>query len=167
MLFVAVSVFSLFLVLLFNLLFTPRKYASFVVQYSAMYELDNSLVYSIIRVESNFNAEARSAAGALGLMQIMPNTAAGIAEALGEEFDTQNLLDAETNIKYGCFYLNYLFFKFKDLDTVICAYNAGEGNVKKWLNFDGKIDIDKIDFVETKNYLMRVKKYLSMYKVEI
>lgn len=163
-LFAGVSIFSLFLVLLFNLVLTPRKYETLVQKYSQIYNLDESLVYSIIRVESNFDPCAKSSAGAMGLMQIMPATAAGIAKALGENIDSLDLFDAETNIKYGCSYLNYLFLKFQNLDAVICAYNAGEGNTRKWLNKNGLLTLDDIEFLETKNYLLKVKKYYAMYR---
>ena len=74
------------------------------------------------------------------------------------------MFDAETNIKYGCFYLRYLFDKFKDKRVVVCAYNAGETVVKNWLDEGGKIIEEKISFKETKNYLKKVEFFEKLYK---
>ena len=85
-----------------------------------------------------------------------------------ELYEKQKMFEPETNIKYGCFYLRYLIDKFSDLDAVICAYNAGQGNVKSWLenneySSDGKT-LKKIPFQETENYLNRVRKSYFYYK---
>jgi soluble lytic murein transglycosylase len=77
------------------------------------------------------------------------------------------MFNEETNIKFGCFYLNYLFSKFKDKDVVICAYNAGEGVVRNWINEDGSLDRSKISFDETKKYLERVNVFYDSYKSNI
>ena len=151
-----------FVVMIFNFIICPKKYKNYVVSYAEEYGLELSLVYSIIKVESDFRKEAVSKSGALGLMQILPSTAKWIAKELGMEYIRETMFDPGINIRFGCFYLKYLFDKFCDKDIVICAYNAGEGKVVDWLN-DGKLDLSRIDYIETKNYLAKVNKYYNLY----
>lgn len=152
--------------LFINLWLAPKKYKNWVVAFSDEYDLDIALVYSVIKVESDFDKNAVSKSGALGLMQILPSTAKWITEELGVDFEKQNLFEPELNIRFGCFYLRYLFDKFNDREIVICAYNAGEGKVQDWI-IDGKIDKTKIDYAETKNYLTKVNSYFSVYKSKL
>lgn len=152
--------------LFINLWLAPKKYKNFVVTFSDDYDLDIALVYSIIKVESDFDKDAVSKSGAMGLMQILPSTAKWIAKELGVDFEKQNLFEPELNIRFGCYYLRYLFDKFYDREIVICAYNAGEGKVQDWI-YNGKIDKSKIDYTETKNYLMKVNSYFSVYKSKL
>lgn len=133
--------------------------------YSKEYELEPALIYSVIKAESDFDKIAVSPSGALGLMQLLPTTAKWIAEELGEYYEPNFLFNEDVNIKYGCFYLNYLYDKFGDMDTVICAYNAGETKVRDWLD-DGRVNPEKIDYLETKEYLKRVKNFYIIYKNE-
>ena len=162
--FAIICVIFLFGLILFNYMFFPKKYKNYVYAFSDKYRLERALVFAIIKTESNFDKNAVSKSGAVGLMQIMPSTAAWIASELEHEFNADSLLDPETNIMFGCFYLRYLFDKFEYQDVVIAAYNAGEGNVLEWLDDDGMLVQDKIEFVETKNYLKKVKKYHNFYK---
>lgn len=157
-----ICIFALFSI--FNFVLFPKKYKNFVVYYSEKYSLEISLVYAIIKTESNFDKTAVSNSNAMGLMQIIPSTAKWIAESLGEEYSDGMLFDAETNIRFGCFYLNYLFNKFNDVGTVICAYNAGESVVRNWFDNSGKVDVEKITFLETKNYYKKVIGYYNIYK---
>lgn len=153
--------------ILFNFVLYPKKYQDYVSKYSTEYNLERAVVYAIIKTESNFESAAVSRSGAVGLMQLLPSTAKWIADELGEIFDNNNLFDPETNIKYGCFYLRYLMDKFYDINTVICAYNAGEGVVRAWLDNDGVLDESKITYLETKNYLKKVKNYINIYSSDI
>lgn len=134
--------------------------------YSKEYGIDDSLVYSVIKVESKFNKKAISKRNAKGLMQISEITQNWAQEELGLE--NIDIFDPETNIKIGCWYLNKLFKEFNDLDLVITAYNGGSGNVSKWLKNDAySIDGNKlheIPFEETKNYLEKVKENYRVYK---
>ncbi len=148
----------------------PLKNKQTVCEFSDLYGLDRSLIFAIIKVESNFDEDAKSNAGAIGYMQITPDTAKYISEMLG--VNKYNLLDIKTNINFGCFYIKYLLTKFKSLDTAIVAYNAGEGNVYIWLSdkelsSDG-VNLNDIPFSESKNYLEKVKdvqeKYKKLYK---
>lgn len=111
----------------------PIKYNAEIIRYSNDNNLDPTLVASLINVESSFNTNAKSSSGAIGLMQIMPQTGNFVAEMFKESFNEQNLYDVKTNIKYGCRYLKYLKDKFNNNKTMLYAYNAGEGSVNLWL----------------------------------
>ncbi len=147
----------------FNFVIYKKKYSNFVIKYSAEYNLDKALVYAVIKTESDFDAGAVSPSGALGLMQMIPSTASWVADELGEEYSRDRLFEPDTNIKYGCFYLRYLFDKFDDIEIVVCAYNAGENAVLLWLDDNGKLVKDKISYKETKNYLSKVMGYYNIY----
>ena len=144
----------------------PIKHEKEITNISKQYELDTALVFSVIKVESNFNTSAVSKKGAIGLMQIKPDTAKYIADLKGvSEYD---LLDAKTNIDFGCYYLRYLLNKFEVLETALCAYNAGEGNVNLWLvneqySKDGKT-LEKIPFRETERYVNKTKRARVKYE---
>ncbi len=141
---------------------------------AAEFMLDPYLVAAIIHTESRGDPEAVSHKGAVGLMQIMPATGAWIAEKLAvADYTEATLTSAPDNIRLGCWYLSYLLEKYGDADNAIAAYNAGPGNVDKWL-LDEKYSEDgaltNIPFEETKNYLARVKaayaKYTELYEDE-
>ena len=130
--------------------------------------MNSALVASVANVESNFNQEAISNKGAVGIMQLMPSTAEWLAGKIGEDYDSQSLLNGEYNIKLGCYYLSYLIQYFGNEKVGLCAYNAGQGNVSSWLknekySKDGKT-LTKIPFEETKNYLNKVYKNYNYYK---
>ena len=144
----------------------PIKYKEEVQTYSKEYDLDMTLVFSIIKEESGFDKNAVSKKGAVGLMQLRESTAQEIANE--KRVATYDLKNAKTNIDFGCYYLRYLIDKFQSEDTAIVAYNAGEGNVTKWLNdyrysADGKTLIN-IPFPESNAYLKRVKDTYKKYK---
>lgn len=148
----------------------PTNYSQYVEKYSTKYKLDKYLVYSIIKAESKFDPNALSKKGAKGLMQLSDITARWASTEL--ELKYYNIYDPETNIMFGCWYLNKLEKQFKNIDLVIAAYNGGSGNVRKWLNNsnfskDGK-KLDVIPFKETENYTEKViknyKKYLEIYE---
>ncbi len=143
----------------FTLVF-PTKYAKFVKKYSKLYGVDENLVYAVISCESGFDPSAKSKKGAMGLMQLMPSTAMWCAEKLGENYSDEKLYEPEFNIKIGVYYLAYLHTVFSFADEVIMAYNAGEGNVKKWLQGDGEV------FLETSVYLNKVKLSTRIYKLK-
>lgn len=148
----------------------PIQYNQSVMKYSAQYDVDPYIIYSIIRVESKFNPYAKSNKGASGLMQITPQTGEYIANLLHiDKFEESLLYNPDTNIQLGCFYFSKLYNDFNaDIDCALAAYNGGRGNVTKWIttNSEGKIflDVNKIPFDETRNYVLRVKKIYNIYK---
>ena len=146
--------------------FYPLKYKEVVFEYADYYGLSRALVFAVIKTESSFNKNAQSNKGAKGLMQITDKTAKYIADKLGIE--NYDIFDIETNINFGCFYIKYLYNKFKDIKTALVAYNAGEGNVALWLldnafSDDGKI-LKEIPFSESKEYLSKIEQNFVKYK---
>ncbi|MCX7904697.1 MAG: lytic transglycosylase domain-containing protein [Caloramator sp.] len=157
------------LLLLLNLknifkIFYPIKYDKYVVKYSKRYNVDPYLIYALIKAESNFDKNALSHKGAIGLMQITPNTGRYISNLLKEKnYRDGDLFDPEKNIKYGVFYFKKLYSDFGyDLDLALAAYNAGEGNVRRWI-INNKLKEEML-FKETKLYIKKVKKYYMIYK---
>ena len=148
----------------------PISYAEYVSKYSNMYDVDEYLVYSIIRAESNYEEDAVSNKGAMGLMQIMPDTGKWVAEKLEiENFTPQDLLDSEKNIMIGVWYFKYLLDKFDgELSLAVTAYNAGPTNVNKWLSqkeySNNGQTLITIPFEETRKYERKVMNAYTMYK---
>lgn len=124
--------------------------------------LDAELVFSVIYSESRFRADAESAAGARGLMQIMPETGAWIADHMGiEDYHAERLFEPELNLAMGTWYMSWLEQQFdREPAQVLAAYNAGPGNVKKWIDADiwdgSQQKLEDIPFYETRNYVQRV-----------
>lgn len=134
----------------------------FILEYSEKYQLDKDLVYAVIECESGFEADAVSKAGACGLMQLMPKTFLWITDTEEGELD---IFDPETNIAAGCKYLKYLYGRFDNLETILAAYNAGEGKVSEWLrnpeySDDGK-NLKIIPYPETSMYVQKVIRIYS------
>ena len=143
----------------------PTKYSAEIEEVCNESGVSKSLVFSMINVESGFDKKAKSSKGAVGLMQVMPNTANETAERLGLE--NYDLFDAYTNIKIGVNYFAFLEKKFKDQNVALCAYNAGPTNVLSWLgdkkcSDDGKT-LKSIPFKETENYIKKINKNLKYY----
>jgi len=145
----------------------PIKYEAIVEKYSDLFNVPRELIYGVIKAESGFRSDAVSSAGAVGLMQIMPETFEDIAKRLKEESNPDSVYAPETNIRYGTFYLRYLYDMFRDWDLAIIAYNAGLGRVSEWLNDPEIIKDGEIVYIpieETRNYLKRVNKNTEVYK---
>ena len=128
------------------------------------------IIFAVIDVESDFKPYYTSEAGARGLMQMVPDTFEWLtsAEHLGEDLSPDELYEPEVNIKYGTYYLSYLFEKFHDWNTVFAAYNAGEGNVAKWLEDDEYTDesgkLTHIPFKETRAHVKKINEAIDYYK---
>lgn len=144
----------------------PRKYHKEIASVCEQTNIPTDLVLAIVKAESSFDKYKVSPKGAIGLMQIMPETAEYVSELFfaGEDFD---LYDEKQNILIGVTYLVYLFKKFEDKKTALAAYNAGEGRVYEWLknqnySSDGKA-LNTIPFKETDNYVKRVLSYQRFY----
>ena len=147
----------------------PYPYQDIVARYSKVYGIDKSLVAGVIMTESKFKNDVHSSRGAIGLMQLMPDTASWIGEQLEDEnFSLDNLHDPEINIQYGTWYLASLQDEFAGNDVLmLAAYNAGRGNVHEWMELNhwdmSFQDIDAIPYEETKEYVARVLKNKNKY----
>ena len=137
----------------------PLRYSEYVKVHARENGLDPALLAAVIYQESKFDAGAESKSGALGLMQLTPSTAHGIAlRTGGSKFQTADLLNPEINIRYGAWYLGNLFHKYRNERLVLAAYNAGQGNVDRW-RAEGK----PIEFPETRAYVDRVEHLKHVY----
>ena len=111
----------------------PLRYEGIVLAHARNYDLPPTLLAAVIYTESKFDAGARSDAGAVGLMQLLPETARGIAVRTGGGgFVVSDLLDPEINVRYGSWYLRNLLDRYDDVRTALAAYHAGQGNVDAW-----------------------------------
>jgi soluble lytic murein transglycosylase len=128
--------------------------------YAGIYKEDPLLVMALIKVESNFYWRARSPRGAIGLMQIMPNTGKEIASELKiNPFHPDDLEDPKLNIRFGFHYLSKLRKELGEDDpTVLAAYNAGIQNVKRWKGENKYLKLEDIEFPETKKFVQDVLK---------
>ena len=151
----------------------PRKYSEYVTKYAEEFNVPEDFIYATISVESSFDPEAISRAGARGLMQIMPSTFEWLTsdEHLGEHLTPNMLYEPEINIKYGVYYIKYLYTKFDyNFDLVSAAYNGGEGNVSQWLlderysDKKGGLKDYPDEFGETENYVKKVREAREMYQ---
>lgn len=146
----------------------PREHSEFVIKYSGEYGVPEYVIYATIKTESDFNSGAQSEAGALGLMQIMPDTFDWLVSLTQEGYETGMLYDPETNIKYGTYYLSYLYLKYADWETVFAAYNAGPTNVDSWLEDPECVDEDgklqDIPIKETAKYVKKMNAAVEMYQ---
>ena len=130
----------------------PLEYENIVRGHAKNYDLDPALLAAVIYRESKFDARAESDSGAIGLMQLLPDTAKGIAlHTGGSQFEVADLWDPEINVRYGAFYLRRLLNKYGDLRLALAAYNAGQANVDEWLAKG-----EGIAFPETRQYVDEV-----------
>jgi soluble lytic murein transglycosylase len=154
----------------------PIRYEETIIQYAKSYEVDPYLVASIIRVESNFRPDKLSPKGAVGLMQLMPPTAEWIVNQEKDSLANLDRLDEPSiNIKYGAWYIRSLEMQFvksaavkeDKVARIAAAYNAGPGNVEKWLSeetWNGAFSSsEQIPFGETRHYVNRVYYYYLKY----
>jgi len=147
----------------------PYAYRETIEYISKKYSLDPLLALSIIREESRFDPDARSVAGALGLMQLMPQTAYRLDNKLRLGLDdSQDILKVKNNLHAGIYYLSHLIKEFGSYAYAIASYNAGEEVVRKWLqkgNYKSPDEfIEDIPYIETKNYVKRVLSTFVAYK---
>jgi soluble lytic murein transglycosylase len=141
-------------------LWFPLKYAPVVRSGAATERLDPALLAAVIEEESKFNAHAKSRTGALGLMQLQPATARGIAiRTHGSKFVTSDLYDPQINVSYGAWYLRHLLDKYRNETNALAAYNAGQENVDRWL-----ANGESIQFPETRAYVSRIERLKGIYR---
>lgn len=146
----------------------PMKYSELVSRYCSEYSLSVELVYAVILCESGFDEKALSGAGACGLMQLMPATFEWISDICDLDGDA-DIFEPEANIRAGCAYIRYLYGRFEATETVLAAYNAGEGRVSAWLkdpkySSDG-VSLDVIPYPETVDYVNKVCEAVRSYRI--
>ena len=143
----------------------PIKYQEEISAACAKYDVEEAVIFALINTESHFNKDAISCKGAVGLMQVLPTTATSLA---GQEVD---LSVPATNIDIGTKYFSHLLSRFENVETALCAYNAGPTNVQKWLLdselSDDGVTLKKIPFAETKGYIERFRKNYKYYKSKV
>jgi soluble lytic murein transglycosylase len=138
----------------------PLAYSTIIRGHARNYDLEPALLAAVIYQESKFETEARSDAGALGLMQLRPETARGIAVRTGgSRFRVEDLFDPEINVRYGSWYLRNLLDKYGDERLALAAYNAGQTQVDRW-----RAEGSGIAFAETRHYVERVGELKGIYR---
>lgn len=148
----------------------PLEYSETVEKYAKEYAVPKEIVYAVIHTESSFESDAVSSKGAIGLMQIIPETFDWLRFKMGESdtpVSSDLLYNPETNIKYGTYYLSLLYTEFGVWDTAYAAYNAGRGKVNEWLSKPGNNNNGKlvdIPYKETSEYVVKVSKAAANYK---
>ncbi|MBR2848417.1 MAG: lytic transglycosylase domain-containing protein [Clostridia bacterium] len=146
----------------------PQEYSEYVTEYSRRFGVPEHVIYAVIKVESDFVSNAVSPAGAVGLMQITPDTFSWISMLMKRSDDTGMLYDPETNIEYGTYLLSYLYMRYNRWDTVFAAYNAGMTRVDEWLTTpdytDGDGRLTNVPYKETRKYIDRVNDSIRVYK---
>jgi soluble lytic murein transglycosylase len=141
----------------------PLRHEDIIRQQARDKGLDPALVAAVIYAESHFRDGQTSPAGALGLMQLTPETARYIArKSGGTAFVVGDLATPQVNIAYGTYYLRYLLRRYEGNEAfALAAYNAGEGNVDRWIAsaraHDRGLTIDAIPYAETRAYVTRVR----------
>ena len=137
----------------------PLRYEQVVRGHARNYRLNPALLAAVIYTESKFDANAQSAAGAIGLMQLLPDTAKGIATRTGgKRFVVSDLTDPEINVRYGAWYLRHLLDRYGNERTALAAYNAGQANVDRW-----KAAGVGIQFRETRYYVDKIERIKKIY----
>jgi peptidoglycan lytic transglycosylase len=148
----------------------PLAYRQDVVGYAHIYHLDPALVAAVIYEESRFRPDTRSSAGAIGLMQLLPSTARGIAEHTGgRRFRVpQDLYVPDLNIRYGCWYLAHLEHRYAgrrdSVDLALAAYNAGQANVDAWIAATPRGQPVRLRFDATRDYVSDVRAAQKLYR---
>lgn len=144
------------------------EYTEYIKKYANEYNVDEYLIYAIIKAESNFEPNAESHRGAKGLMQLMYSTAEDIAKRINVNLNEDNILEPDININLGTKYISMLIQKYNNTNLALAAYNAGSGNVDGWiekgtLKSDGS-DIENVPFTETNNYVRKILRDYEIYK---
>lgn len=146
----------------------PQPYSQLVKREAEEFSLSESLVYAVIKTESNFDEDAQSHAGARGLMQLTPQTFQWVSSLHPPENGGGDILDPGDNIHCGCALLRLLLDHYGSQETALCAYNAGMGTVSGWLaegefSDDGE-SLHTIPYPETENYVKKVTAAVKMYE---
>ncbi len=150
----------------------PKTYQEVVAIYEEKYKVEENLIFAVIKAESNFDKDAVSNRNAIGLMQLMEETAKDVAKKNGIEIDSNNmkeeLCDVYRNIEIGTCYLATLLQRYQNKEIALAAYNAGIGTVDGWMEKgiiqkDGS-DIENIPYKETNNYVRKILRDYQIYE---
>lgn len=150
----------------------PKTYKEVVQIYQEKYNIDENLIFALIKAESNFDNKAVSNRSAIGVMQLMEDTAKEVAIKNKIDIDYNNmkqeLLNVDININIGTKYMTILLDKYESTEVALAAYNAGIGTVDNWIEkgvikADGS-DIENIPYKETNNYVRKILSNYKMYK---
>lgn len=165
--FVAIKIFNVQNIILKKIY--PKEYEEYVCKYAKQNDVDSLLIFAIIKAESNFKPDVVSNSNAIGLMQLMDSTAQDTAKKLNIEYSKEMLYDPETNIMLGTKYFAILLEKYdNNITLALTAYNAGSGNVDKWIR-EGTIkndgsDAENIPYKETNMYVRKILRDYEIYK---
>lgn len=150
----------------------PKTYKEIVSVYAEKYSVEENLIFALIKAESNFNSNAVSHRNAIGVMQIMEETAKDVANKSSIKIDNDNikeeLLKIDNNINLGTKYLSILLERYKSEEIAVASYNAGIGTVDGWISkgiikADGT-DIENIPYKETNNYVRKILRNYKLYE---
>lgn len=170
--FILLAILILFVVCYLSIAYQTSRskinYQEEIYEYSEKYNVDPLLTASIIKVESDYNKDAKSDQGAQGLMQLLDETASHAADLTNKEFYPDKLSDVEYNLDLGIAYYDYLYRYYNNRDLALAAYNGGVGNVDKWID-EGLIDpvdpdTQNIPFEETRQYVTKIDANYDVYK---
>lgn len=148
----------------------PREHCDAVEKYASEYNVPEYLLYAVINTESGFDETMSAEDGSLGLMQMNADvfTRLSAVEHLDEDLPFEALTDPNTAIRYGAYYLRYLFNKYNSWDLALAAYYAGELKTDEWLSNPqysrNEKELDKIPDEETKKYVKKVNDAIDYYK---
>lgn len=145
----------------------PLENSNAVKKYCDEYDVPQTLIYATMKVESNFDPNAVSEAGAIGLTQITPDTLNWLISKTGEKLSPEDLKNPEVSIKYCVLFYSVLLKEFGDTNTAVAAYHAGRGQVNEWLknpeySSDGRT-LSKIPSKATSHYVDKVNNALKIY----
>lgn len=143
----------------------PEQYRAAIQESATRHEINPYLVAAIIEAESDWRPAIVSDAGAIGLMQVLPQTAEELSREglVDPEYDPGDLADPRVNIEFGTAYLRYLVERYHEIETAVAAYNAGIGRVDGWIEPGGDIRRN-IEFPETRHYVLRVSRARDVYR---
>lgn len=146
----------------------PRQYDELVEENASAFDIDEALLYAVIKTESGFDKDAVSSVGAKGLTQITPDTFIWLQTKTGEDYEEDALFEPEISVYYGAYFLNMLLDEFDNIETALAAYHAGRGIVNEWLedpelSLDGVV-LEKIPYEDTAGYVKKVMKNIERYE---
>lgn len=145
-----------------------KMYTDEVTKYSEQFGIDESFVYAVIKIESNFDQYAHSNAGAIGLMQIIEDSFNWVSGKLGEDdIEFEDMYIPDNSIRYGCYMLSYLYNKYESYELAAAAYHSGMTTVDSWIE-NGTVDpfepdVDCFIGDNTRHYVKKIMRAFDKY----